>query len=173
MRHNVLSPERAVAFVAKEGVVLESGRGLVPSLAAAIAGAAIRGSWWAHPRRGEIFRATRAVRDSADVLVCRLLDDKITYVHRRLWPALVRLAPVIGSRRLDALREDHTGSGAHRVVVIAFPHWVPGEVTRAAERLSEAEARNLCGGWLVPGNGPKSQISTTRKRSDGGKRRAP
>src|ERR1700704_3942153 len=121
MHHDVSSPEGALAFVDEHGVVLESGRGPVPSLAEAIAGKAIRGTWWKHPKGRAIFRATRAVRDFDDVLVCRLLGGKITYVHRRLWPALVRLAEEIGPGRLDAIREAHTKSGAHKLVRMAFP----------------------------------------------------
>ena len=148
MRHDVSSSEGALAFVEEHGVVLESGRGPVPSLVEAITGEAIRGTWWGHPKGRAIFRATRAVRDSADVLVCRLLGGKITYVHRRLWPALVRLADEIGRPRLDAIREEHTKSGAHKLVTIAFPQWVPSEVRNAAEQLSEQEARSQCGEWL-------------------------
>src|SRR5919106_198151 len=99
------SPEGALAFVKEHGVVLESGRGPVPSLVEAITGEAIRGTWWGHPKASAIFRATRAVRDSADVLVCRLVGGKITYVHRRLWPALVRLARLVDGSRLGAIRE--------------------------------------------------------------------
>jgi hypothetical protein len=153
MRDELTSPEGAVAFVAKQGVVLESARGPVPSLASAIAGEAIHGSWWGHPRSRAIFRATRAVRDAPDVLVCRLLDGKITYVHRRVWPALVRLADVIGLRRLDAIREEHANSGAHRLVIVAYPQWVPSDVVREAAQLSEADARSLCGAWLAPRGG--------------------
>jgi hypothetical protein len=36
--------------------------------------------------------APRASFAAADVLVCRLVAGKITYVHRRLWPAVHRLA---------------------------------------------------------------------------------
>ncbi len=82
----------AIACVCRHGVVLESGIGPVPSLAEAVAGGPIRGSGWGHAQGREIFAVTRAVRDCPDVLVCRLVDGKITYVHRRLWPALVRLA---------------------------------------------------------------------------------
>jgi hypothetical protein len=47
---------------------------------------------------------TRAVRDSDDVLVCRLIKGKITFVHRRLWPALVRAAGRLPSVRLRCVR---------------------------------------------------------------------
>jgi hypothetical protein len=147
MRGDLSAPAGALAFVDQHGVVLESGRGQVPSLADAIAGAPIRGTWWKHPQARAIFRATRAVRDSPDVLVCRLLDGKITYVHRRLWPALVRLADEIGTARLDAIREQHTKSGAHELVTIEFPDWVPADVRKAAEALSAEDARLQCADW--------------------------
>jgi hypothetical protein len=51
----------------------------------------IRGSWWSHPKSREIFWITQAVRDSDEVLVCRLMDAKNRFIHRQLWPALVRL----------------------------------------------------------------------------------
>lgn len=149
MPHNLSSPEAALAFVEEQGVVLESGHGPVPSLTQAIAGESIRGSWWGHPKGRAIFRATRTIRDSADILVCRLIDGKITYVPRRLWPALVRLADQLGPRRLDAIREEHTTSGAHKLVKTAFPQWVPTDVRKAAEKLSEAKARSSFGDWLA------------------------
>src|SRR5215831_20196669 len=97
-----------VAFVEEHGVVLEGSRGPVPSLAEAIAGEPIRGSWWGHREGRSIFRASRLVRDSDDILVCRLIGGKITYVHRRLWPALVRLSKLIDKDSLAAVRETHT-----------------------------------------------------------------
>ena len=82
--------KQALTFVKTNGITLESGRGPVPSLAQTIAGETIRGSWWAHPKGHVIFLCSRAIRESEDVLVCRLVGGKVTYVHRRLWPALVR-----------------------------------------------------------------------------------
>lgn len=143
-----MTPEEALAFVAQHGVVLESGRGPVPSLAETITGEPIRGSWWSHPKGRLIFAATRFVRDSPDVLLCRLIAKKLTYVHRRLWPALVRLADEIGAPRLAAIREEHTGSGAHRIVTVPFPEWVPHDVNEAAKRMSRDEARALLAGHI-------------------------
>jgi hypothetical protein len=119
-------------------------------LAQAIAGRAFGGHWWGHPKRREIFRATRAVRDSSDVLVCRLIDGKVTYVHRHVWPALVRLARFFDGRRLGAIREEHTASGSHRLVTVTYPDWVPPEVRAAAAALAEPEALERLGGWLAP-----------------------
>jgi len=51
-----VSPAEALAFVERHGVVLQAARGPVPSLAEAVAGGRIRGSWWGHPKGHEIFR---------------------------------------------------------------------------------------------------------------------
>jgi hypothetical protein len=138
-----MTPKQAIAFVKTKGIVLESGRGPVPSLAEAIAGAPIRGSWWAHPKGHVIFLCSRAIRNSRDVLVCRLVGGKVTYVHRRLWPALARLAKEFSAGRLAAIQEVHTPSGKHKVVTTAFPKWVPEIVMRAARHLTREEAARL------------------------------
>ena len=143
-----MTPARAVAFVRRHGIVLQAARGPVPSLAAEIAGGPIHGSWWGHPKGGEIFRAAEAICDSDEVLVCKLIDGKITYVHRRMWPALVRLAARFRKDRLAKVRDEHTPSGAHRLRRQAFPAWVPGEVKREAEALSVAEAERILSPWL-------------------------
>jgi hypothetical protein len=136
-----------VKFVARHGVVLASGKGPVPNLAEAMAGAPIRGGWWGHPKGREIFRALQELDDSPDVLSFRLVERKITFVHRRLWPAMVRLALELGKERLTAIRQEHTKTGAHRNVLTPFPNWVPAEVEAAARELSEADARTQLGPW--------------------------
>ena len=75
-----------------QGVVLQSARGPVPSLAERIVGEPIRGSWWGHPSGPEIYRVLNRVRASPDVVATRLINGKVTLIHRRLWPALVRVA---------------------------------------------------------------------------------
>lgn len=145
-----MTPKDAVAFVQNHGVVLESARGPVPVLAAAVVGAPIRGSWWGHRKGPEIFRLTRVLRDAPDVLVCRLVSGKITYVHRRLWPALVRLAHRFPASHLAALREIHTGRGHHELHRVPFPQWVPTDIQRAAKGMTEAEAAAALGRWLGP-----------------------
>jgi hypothetical protein len=138
-----MTPEEAVAFVERHGVVLQAARGVFPSLAEAIAGGRIRGSWWGHPKGGDIFRASEAISDSADVLVCKLVDGKITCIHRRLWPALVKLAGRFRQAQLAKVWNEHTPSGAHRSRRVAFPEWVPPDVMRKAEALSVPEAEAL------------------------------
>ncbi len=144
-----MTPRQAVAFVRKHGVVLEAADGPVPSLAEAIAGEPVRGSWWAHPRRHEIFVLTRAVRASEEVLVCRLVDGKVTYVHRRLWAPLARAAKLFPKKRLAQVRELHTDSGRHITKELAFPKWVPSAALAEASLLSEEEAIRKLGTWCA------------------------
>jgi len=138
---------QAAAFVRKHGVVLESAAGPVPSLAAAIADTPIRGSWWSHPQSHEIFELTQAIRDREDILVCRLVDGKVTFVHRRLWPALVCAAKRFPSKQLAQVCEVHTRSGRHVTKEVAFPKWVPSEISTKASGLSEEDAVKMLGTW--------------------------
>ena len=133
-------------FVERHGIVLASAKGPAPSVAEWVAGEPIHGSWWGHRRGNDVFRALSAIADSADVLTFRLVNGKITFVHRRLWPALVRLADEIGRKRLTVIRQEHTESGAHRNVQTPFPRWVPDDVRAEAVRMTAAEARARLGG---------------------------
>jgi hypothetical protein len=136
-----MTADEALAFVAAHGVVLVSARGGLPTLTEAIAGEPIRGSWWGHPQGRRIFAILGRVTDSDDVLVCRLVDGKRTIVHRRLWPALVRMATTFAPERLARVRDVHTSSGRHVSEEIPFPEWVPAEVHASAASLSGHEAR--------------------------------
>lgn len=137
----------AIGFIQQHGVILESAKGPVPNLAEAVAGERIRGSWWGHKKGRAIFRATRTARDCDQILVCRLVGGKITYVHRRLWPAIVRLTNSLDQKTISALREEHSSSGTHVIREIPFPHWVPTDVRRAGHKLPEEEARLQLGDW--------------------------
>jgi hypothetical protein len=130
----------ALAYIEEHGIVLESARGVVPCLVEAIVGSPVRGSWWSHSEGHRIFGILGAVHDSPDVLRCRLVDDKVTYAHRRVWPGLVKLAPKIGESRLDRHAQEHTASGTHRTLTTAFPRWVPDHVLAAGGKLSVEDA---------------------------------
>jgi hypothetical protein len=142
-----MTSRRALALIRKHGVMLESARGPVPSLAETIAGEPVRGRWWSHPKGHEIFAATRAARDSDDVLVCRLIKGKITFVHRRLWPALVRVADRLPLAHLSQVREVHTSAGHHLTKEVPFPDWVPSSVRASARTVSEEAALAACA-WI-------------------------
>ena len=150
-REGVLSASEALAFVREHGVVLVSAKGKGRNLVEVIAGEPLKGNWWGHPAGKRIFSVLDAVTESEEVLVCRLIDGKITLVHRRLWPALVRLAEAFAPERISQVLNGHTASGRHVRRSVAFADWVAPEVAQEAETLGENEARALLAEWLPPG----------------------
>jgi hypothetical protein len=139
------STKDPLAWLEARGIALLSAKGPVPNLAEAIAGEPIQGSWWGHPKSHAIFAIVETVTDSPDVLVCKLIDGKVTLVHHRVWPALVALAAEIGPDRLARVDQEHTPSGKHVNHVTPFPDWVPTDVLAEGRGLSREEARQVLG----------------------------
>jgi hypothetical protein len=129
-----------LAWVREQGVVLQSAHGPVPNLADHAAGERIRGSWWGHSSSHEIFVAINTVLSSPEVIATRLINGKVTLIHRRLWPALVRVADTFPANRLAAVTQEHTSAGTHRLIEIPFPEWVPAEDMADADLLTVDEA---------------------------------
>jgi hypothetical protein len=83
------------------------------------------------------------------------VNGKVTLVHRRLWPALARLADRFPAKNMAAIHEEHTSTGAHRVREQPFPGWVPSDVLHAAQHLSADDAlAELPGCLRTPGQRP-------------------
>ena len=136
-----MTPAQALAFIQRHGIVCESARrGAIASLADAVARETVHGNWWSHPKSRAIFTITRALRESPQVLVCRLVDGKISFVHERLWPALVRAADRFSPKQLARVHEVHSASGKHVIEVTPFPEWVPAKAAAAAKRLTQQQA---------------------------------
>ncbi len=166
---------RILSELERRGILLLQDR-KVPSLVSILAGEAVKGSWWAHPKAHRIFRCLREVGESPDVLATKLVAGKVTLVHRRLWPALLAAAASREAWQLDGLskearrllrrvetegslvasgsgvkelerrllvvtREEHTESGAHRMVVETWEAWAKAAKVRA--NLSPLEGRLL------------------------------
>jgi len=103
----------------------------------------IRGSWWGHVAGTQIYAILNALDDSPDVVSTRLVNDKVTLIHARLWPAIARVAYELGVDRLAAIHHEHTVSGAHRRFEVDFPLWVPKHVLVRAKQLSRDQAFDL------------------------------
>ena len=144
----MMNAAQALAFVAQHGVVLVAGKGPVPRLVEAILGEPIHGSWWAHPASHGIFAVLAKLGESPDLLTCRLIDENITVVHRRLWPALVRLERRFTRQQLAQIHQEHTPSGKHLNRLVAFPVWVPQKVLQEAAQMSAGEAERALGAVL-------------------------
>jgi hypothetical protein len=57
----------------------------LPSITRMVAGDGLRGSWWAHEEAHTIFAVSEMLEDHPDVLVMKLINGKVTFVHRELW----------------------------------------------------------------------------------------
>jgi hypothetical protein len=141
----MMNAAQALAFVERHGVVLVAAKGPVPRLVEAILGEPIRGSWWAHPASHQIFAVLSKLEESGDLLVCRLIDKKITLVHRRLWPALVRMERRFTRQQLAQIHQEHTPAGKHLNRIVAFPAWVPPRVREQAAQMNAGEAQRVLG----------------------------
>jgi hypothetical protein len=155
-----MTANQAMAFVRDHGVVLASAKGPVPRLTEAIVGERIKGTWWAHPKSHQIFAVLQSVSSSEDILVCRVVGAKITLVHRRLWPALVRVATRFEPSQIAQVRDQHTPSGRHVSLEVAFPKWVPPDVGKKAEHIAEQDALAALGPWTLS---VKPPIKATRR----------
>jgi hypothetical protein len=71
----------------------------LPSFTALVDGEPIAGSWWSHPLAHPIYDLLQTFTARSGDLHIKLIDGKVTHIHRRLWPAfLVRV------RHLDPAR---------------------------------------------------------------------
>jgi hypothetical protein len=73
--------------LARHGLLLLSDAAL-PSVTGMVAGGPVRGSWWGHPQGRAMFAAATELAEHPDVAAAKLVNGKVTFVHRRLWPAL-------------------------------------------------------------------------------------
>jgi hypothetical protein len=108
----ITTPRQAVDFVRKHGIVTMTASSK-PSLVEAVAGGPVKGSWWGHPKGGIIYRLAESLHDSRDVLSLKLVDGKVTFLHRSLWPSLARVVTDPGWRlsKMASL-----GPGARRLL---------------------------------------------------------
>ena len=142
-----MTPEAALAFVRDHGVVLVAAKGPVPKLTDAVACEPVKGSWWAHAKGREIFRVLQELTDSPEVLSCRLVGGKVSLVHRRLWPALIRAAAHFPPDWLARTADEHTAAGRHVRRDTPFPDWVDPESLALAGALTENDALSALGAW--------------------------
>jgi hypothetical protein len=136
-----------LAALERDGLLLLSDAAL-PSLVSLVVGAPIRGSWWGHPRGSDIYRLSNELADHPDVMMAKLVSGKVTYVHRRLWPALIARGVAREGWQTDGLSEtdlalldmvDEAGTLAWDDV----PPFLPPDGRRAKDAIRVLEARLL------------------------------
>ena len=109
----------------------------LPSATSFIAGEPIAGSWWGHALGNRIYAALVELERGRGKLSAKLVNGKITYVDRKLWPAFVCLASEQSEAASDGL-----SAVARRLL----------ELTREGYRFRLDEA-------------PANQIGTARERA--------
>ena len=95
------------ALLARHGVLFAHDP-VLPSVTTVVAGGPVAGSWWGHPAGNAIFEVLTALED--EVAWPKLVDGKVTLVHRTLWPALAAIG---------AAREPWQTRGASAAVIEA------------------------------------------------------
>ncbi len=137
--------DRARAELRARGVLLNAD-GALPSLTVLMTDGRVTGSWWAHPLAHEIYLVGRRLAADPDVLVAKLIDGKLTYIHRSLWPCVVSAATSREPWQFDGLTgaarsmlEDVERAGA----VTPAPALDPTGRKRRRETLAMLESRLL------------------------------
>lgn len=104
--------EAALELIRTRGLVTEVPASGVLSLAEAVIGGPVSGEGWRHHAKGNlIFRLGKALRASPEVVALRLWEGKLTFVDRRLWPEVYRVA-MEPTRRRGALQGLSPGARA-------------------------------------------------------------
>lgn len=73
--------------------------GDLPCFVSTVAGGAVKGSWWGHPKGALIYDLANALHVSTEVATLRLVEGRNTFVHRSLWPAIYRVVTDPQERR--------------------------------------------------------------------------
>lgn len=141
------------AALEEHGLLLDSDA-VLPNAASIIVGEPVRGSWWGHPRGGEIYNTLVEFHEAPDVLTAPLIDGKTTAVHRRLWPAFLAVATAMDAWQTAGLAEsalelfsEVTRLGEIRLDAVATPG--TPEAKRAAKDARALERGLLVSGWSI------------------------
>ena len=144
--------EASVTQLKHWGLMLAADRAL-PSLPPLVVERDVRGSWWADPEANLIYESARRLAAHPDVIQVVLVSAKLTYLHKRLAPALQAVA-------LDQADWKFEGISPHARAIwerlqqeprlYADEPGLPTTDARQNGRLMrELEARLLCAGGNV------------------------
>src|SRR3972149_3304374 len=93
---------RVLRELKRLGLLLESDK-VFPNVVALAAGGRVPGPRGGHPLARDVYGVAHPLREHADVIVTKLVSGKATYVHRRLWPAVVAAGTSRERWQLDEL----------------------------------------------------------------------
>src|SRR5690349_7770824 len=64
----------------------------LPNVVTLLTSEAVSKSWWSHPKGKLIFAVLSDLSEHPDVLFSKLINGKVTLIHRTLWPAFLSTA---------------------------------------------------------------------------------
>jgi len=76
----------------------------LPSIVGLFCDLKVSASWWSIPEAHDIFRCLESLEPTA--VATRLINRKVTYVHRRLWPAIAAVGDTRQSWQMRGLSPD-------------------------------------------------------------------
>jgi hypothetical protein len=78
--------EACLALLREQALLLQQHK-VLPNVVALVAGESLTSSWWKQARAHDILRCLVQLTEDPNVLLTKLICGKVTFVHRRLWPA--------------------------------------------------------------------------------------
>ncbi len=130
-------PTKVLKAVEQFGLLMQSDSKL-PSVVTLTVGKPIRGSWWGHPKGDTIHMINNELKDHPDIIMTYLVSQKITYVHRRIWPALFGVA-----MSEDPWQKKDIGLHARRIFrCVTQKDFVRSDDKNIFGKLSTVERRN-------------------------------
>lgn len=106
-RPRLRTPAEAVGLLREVGILTLTPAKGVRSVVEEVVGEPVRGSWWGHPQGHAIYDVASGLGAHPDVLTLKLVEGKVTFVHRTLFPPLLRVAT-------DPELRAHRSKGLHR-----------------------------------------------------------
>lgn len=91
--------------LSSDGLLLLSDS-FLPSVTTIVTKKRIKGSWWSHPDSQTIFSVSEMLEDHPDVLVIKLISNKVTFVHRELWQRVYSIAVARDDWQLKGLSSE-------------------------------------------------------------------
>ena len=85
------SVRRVLAELRVRGILLQSDPKL-PSVASIVVGESIAGSWWSRPEANAVYWVLEGLEQQPDLIQAKLVNGKVTLIHRDLWPSLFAVA---------------------------------------------------------------------------------
>lgn len=71
-----------------------------------VTGETLSTSWWNHPKAGFVFSILESVAKHPDITLSKLIQGKVTFIHRRLWPSIYTVGSSKEDWQLRTLTQD-------------------------------------------------------------------